>query len=179
MSQSDYASPYANGDVTVYVGDRVLTVSRVAAPWVECVMSPVGPSALLAGLPAHDAGAWVLQDMVTGVVTPRDVSEAAYALLGAVSPFSWWKTARLLALSSRPDICGRLSLERVDPWSLTVAQWVCAVYALITRGLDETARFKINAPLDDPPAGVVDDNWMSDAEFAAMVAQSRNAPGQT
>jgi hypothetical protein len=175
---SEYLSPYDDDHVPVYVLNRSVYVERTAAPWIRCVLAPTGVTALVIGLHDDEWGTWVLSGIASGAVSMDDVKQTAYDLLGDVSPYKWWKTARLLALSSRDDIAGHLTLSGLSPWNLTVAQWVTAVYALLTKGADVKAKFKIDAPLDDPPAGIVDDEWMSDAAFAAMVAQARNAPGQ-
>lgn len=173
-------SPYTRAPLTVTVGGTfdVHTEPAWAAEWIECVISSAGTSALLVGLTDDDTGERLMGALLAGRVTVEEVQQGSYDLLGAASPYKWWKTARLLALSAREDIAGHLTLAGLDPWRLTAAQWVTAVYALCTKGADAKARFKFDAPLDDPPAGVVDDAWMSEDDFAAMVAQARNMPGQ-
>lgn len=176
----DDRSPYARAPLTAMVGGSVeLSIPFAwAAEWVECVLSPAGTSALLVGLAPNGEGDRLVNILISEGVTVAQLQQASYDLLGAASPYKWWKTARLLALSSRDDIAGHLTLAGLDPWNLTVAQWVTAVYALCTKGADAKARFKFDAPLDDPPAGIVDDQWMSEDNFAAMVAAARSAPGQ-
>lgn len=175
---SEYLSPYDREPLWVVVAGQHHRVPREAAPWIPCVLSPTGVTALVVGLTEDHWGEWVLSGIASGAVPVEEVRDTAYGLLAGASPYKWWKTARLLALSSRDDIAGHLTLAGLDPWNLTVAQWVTAVYALLTKGADAKGKFKIDAPLDDPPAGVVDDEWMSDEAFAAMVAQARNSPGQ-
>ena len=172
-------SPYTRAPLTVSVGGQLELVipPAWAAEWIECVLSGVGTSALLVGLAEDGAGERLMERMIDGGVTVEAVQQASYDLLTAAAPYKWWKTARLLALSSRADIAGHLTLAGLDPWRLTVAQWVTAVYASLTKGADAKARFKFDAPLDDPPPGVVGE-WMAEDDFAAMVAAARNAPGQ-
>lgn len=175
----DDRSPYTRAPLTVTVGGRwdLHVPASWAAEWIECVLSNVGTSALLVGLAEEPDGERVMGDLIGGRLTVEQVQQASYDLLAAAAPYKWWKTARLLALSSREDIAGHLTLAGLDPWRLTVAQWVTAVYALCTKGADAKARFKFDAPLDDPPPGIVDE-WMAEDDFAAMVAAARNAPGQ-
>lgn len=174
----EYLSPYDREQLWVVVAGQHRRVPREAAPWISCVLAPTGVTSLVVGLGDDRWGEWMLSGIADGTVPLEEVRDAAYELLGTASPYKWWKTARLLALSSRDDIAGHLTLAGLDPWNLTVAQWVTAVYALLTKNADAKAKFKIDAPLDDPPAGVVDDEWMSEEAFAAMVAQARNSPGQ-
>jgi hypothetical protein len=149
-----------------------------AAEWIECVLSDLGTSALLVGLTDDSTGETITELLMDGTLPVASVQQGSYDLLAAAAPYKWWKTARLLALSARDDIAGHLTLAGLDPWRLTVAQWTAAVYALCTKGADAKAQFKFDAPLDAPPPGVVDDAWMSEDDFAAMVTQARNMPGQ-
>lgn len=176
---SDYVSPYDDSPVSLFVAERHVLIERVAAPWISCVLAPTGVTALVVGLKDDEWGGWVLAALSSGLAPVEEVKQAAYDLLAEVSPYKWWKTARLLALSSRDDIAGHLTLAGVNPWDCTVAQWVTAVYALLTKGADAKGKFKIDAPLDDPPAGIIDDTWLSDEDFAAMVAAARTAPGRS
>lgn len=173
-------NPYARAPLTAQVGARIRVhvPYRPAADWIACIVSNTGTPALLVGLTDPETGDLVTECLMDGRLSVREAQEASYALLTASGPYKWWKTARLLALSARPDVAGHLTLEGLDPHTLTVSQWVTAVYALFTKGREAKDVFKFDAPLDDPPPGVADDEWMGEDDFSAMIAAARNAPGQ-
>jgi hypothetical protein len=171
------SDPYARAGLAVELGGRSLAVPYAPADrWVSCVVE--SPMTIVVGLTSDRDGTAVVERVIDGVITPEDVSAAAYRLLEEAVPYRWWKTVRLLSLSTRDDIVGHLVLAGADPRSLTVAQWCMTVYTLVTRNCDAKERFKTDVAFDDPPPGVVDDQWMSDDDFSAMVAQARAMPGQ-
>lgn len=172
------SDPYRRDPVSVVLGDRAVTVPWAPADrWVTCVVS--SPLGILTGLTSDAEGAEVVERVIDGQLTPDQVSRAAYELLEQAVPYRWWKTVRLLSLSTRDDIVGHMTLAGLDPRGLTVAQWAMAVYVLVTRNCDAKEKFKADAEFDSPPPGVVDDDWMSDDDFNAMVAQARAMPGQS
>jgi hypothetical protein len=96
--------------------------------------------------------------------------------VGRAAPYKWWKTLRLAVLTTRPEILGQLTLAGMDPYTLSLSQWVSATYVLVTRNSDAKDRFKTDVAFDDPPPGIVDDEWMSEDDFNAMVASTRMVP---
>ena len=171
-------SPYAREPLSVTLAGAHLAVPYApAAVWVNALCEGSGHFTLITSLlPERDTAA-VVDRVLNGGVTLEDVQKAAESLLSAAAPYSWWKTARLLSASARQDIAGSLTLSGLDPWELTPAQWATAVYASLVKGLESKDKFKVDAVLDDPPAGVTDE-WMDESEFQAMIAAARNAPGQ-
>ena len=146
--------------------------------WISCTTATLGPVTTLVGLTDDATGAAVVERIVDGRVTPEAAAAAAYDLLGQATPYKWWKSVRLMSLSCRDYIAGHLTLAGLDPRDLTVAQWCASVYTLITRNADDKTKFKTDVVFDDPPPGVVDDDWMSPDDFNAMVAAARAMPGQ-
>lgn len=172
------SNPYARDPLGVRLGGVHVRVPWAPADrWIECTTSSAGLLGILTGLTDDDTGDQLIGRVLDGTIRPDEVASAAYELMGQAAPYRWWKTARLLSLSTRDDIAGHLTLEGLDPRDLTVAQWCAAVYVLVTRTGDRQERFKVDVAFDDPPAGVVDD-VMDDSEFKALVEQARNAPGQ-
>ena len=172
------SDPYARTALSVELGDLIVTVPWVPADrWVSCVT--VSPLTVLSGLTSDADGTAVVERVIDSRLSPEDVARAAYDLLGKAVPFTWWKTVRLLALSTRPDIAGHLTLAGLDPRDLTAAQWAMAVYVLVTRNAESKERFKIDVEFDAPPPGVVEHDWISDDDFNAMVASARAMPGQS
>lgn len=173
------SNPYARDPLGVDLKGLHVRVDWAPADrWIECTTSSAGLIGILTGLTDDETGDRLVERVLGGTVSPEEVATAAYDLIGQAVPYPWWKTVRLLALSTRDDIAGHLTLEGVDPRRLTVAQWCAAVYVLVTRNGDEKERFKVNVAFDDPPAGVVEDAVASQADFDEMVAQSRALPGQ-
>lgn len=171
------SNPYAREAYTVRLGDLDVRVPWSAADrWVTCVTA--SPLAILAGLAEGPEDLIVVDRLIDGALTLEEVSAAAYKLLEQAVPYRWWKTVRLLSLSTRGDIAGHLTLAGLDPRDLTVAQWCAAVYVLVTRNADTKEKFKTDAEFDAPPPGVVDDQWINDDEFNAMVESARAMPGQ-
>lgn len=172
-------SPYSRTPLYVDLGGLAVEVAYApAAEWVNAVSSGAGALPLLTMLTDRPTGDRIVHGLIDGRYALREVQEAAYALLTEATPYTWWKSARLLSVARQDDVAGHLTLAGVDLWSVTPAQLVAAVYTLLVKGLDAPKKFRVDAELDNPPPGVVDDAWMSDADFAALVAQARNAPGQ-
>lgn len=172
------SDPYRRRPASVDVGGLSVVVPWSAADrWIACVTE--SPLTILAGLPDPDTADRVVGGVIDGRISPEDAARAAYALLEQAVPYRWWKTVRLLSLSTRDDIAGHLTLSGLDPRDLTVAQWAMAVYVLVTRNSDTKERFKIDVEFDAPPPGVADNDWISDDDFNAMVAQARAMPGQS
>lgn len=173
-------SPYAREEIFVRVaGTDVQIPYAPAAVWIEALTTDSGTAPLVTVLASQQDSDLILSRVLAGRISWDDVQRASYELLKEASPFKWWKTARLLAAAGRPDFVGLLLTHGVDPWNRSAAEVACVVYSLLTRNTDAKGKFKIDAQVDDPPPGIVDDEWMSESDFAAMVAQARNAPGTT
>lgn len=171
------SDPYAREEQMVRLGDRDVRVPYASADrWISCVTA--SPVTILTGLTDGPTAEAVVWSVVDGDVSPEQVSATAYQLLERVVPYRWWKTVRLLGLSTRDDIVGHLTLSGLDPRDLTVAQWCAAVYTLVTRNADTKERFKVDVEFDAPPPGIVENDWISDDEFKAMVESARAMPGQ-
>ena len=172
-------SPYSRAPLSIDVAGRTVTVPYApAAVWIEALLAGGGTPALLVALTDDATGDRIMSGMLGGDIPMRGIQQASYDLLAVAAPYKWWKTAKLLSSAGRDDLAGHLLLSGVDPWRHSVAEISCAVYALLTKGTDRSSRFKIDAEIDDPPPGIVDDDWMSEDDFEAMVADARNSPGQ-
>src|SRR6478609_563710 len=165
-------NPYSRAPLHIELGAVSVEVAYApSAVWAGALSSGHGPVTLLTALTDAAAGDRILHGLVDGSLHLRDVQEAAYALLAEATPYSWWKAARLLTTAGTDVMVGNLALAGVDPWSVSASQLACTVYVLMTRNLDVSKKFQMDAELDNPPAGVVDDSWMSDQDFNALVAQ--------
>ena len=171
-------TPFSDDALTVDLGgERVAIPHRNAVEWINAIHGPQSVAGLVVILARETSRELILDALSTGDLENEQLSKASYDLLKMAAPFySWWVTAKLLILSGKPEVLGRTVLAGMDPWSLTVAQWVTAIYALLTEHADEKGRFKFDAMLQTPPAGIEDDDW-GDESFDAMVAQARRMPG--
>jgi hypothetical protein len=171
-------SPYARNPYAFELaGEHYRVPFRPAAVWVEAVCGG-HTERVLTELMDEETGALIVHQLVSGGLDREAVRRASYALLKDAAPYPWWKTVRLLMQSTTDTVAGHMTLAGADPWSLSVAQWTATVYTLLTRHQDVKGRFKIDAELENPPPGADEDDWMSEAAFAALVANARNAPGQ-
>ncbi len=93
--------------------------------------------------------------LLSGDVTGVDLQRAACAVIAAVSGRPWWEAVRLVGAvdSSSGELYGHLLLHGVDPGRVTFAGWCAAVYALVTRNMDEKARNQFDFDLKLPPPG--------------------------
>ena len=170
------SNPYARDSLGVFLGELEVRIPWAPADrWISGCLA--GPVTLLVALTGPDTGMAVTEALLEERVSPQEADQAAYTLLERATPYRWWKAVRLVGLSAGDTTAGALTLKGLDPRTLTIGQWVTAVYALYTNGADQKGKFKIDALLDDPPAGVLE--WQTDAEFNAMVEAARSAPGQT
>lgn len=170
--------PFSDDPITVDLGgERVMVPHRNAAEWINAIHGPQSVPGLVVVLARETSSELILDALGNGDLENEQLAAASYELLVQAVPFyRWWVTARLLMVSSKPDVLGRTVLAGMDPWTLTVAQWVAAVYVLLTKNADEKGKFKFDAQLEATPAGVEDDDW-GDESFDAMVAQARQMPG--
>lgn len=155
---------------------RVTLPYNPAAAWIGAVCGTTTTAgALLPLLAEGDRGA-VIGRLARGTLPADAVASALYeALRTAVPELAWWETYRLLALSAQPSPAGRMLLAGLDPWQLPVAAWCYALYELMVTGASERDRFRFDAQLKTPPAGVDDD--FGDMDFDQMVAAARSTPG--
>lgn len=172
------SSPYARDPLSVELNGAYIRVPyRSAAEWVSAILDSTGPSAVLSGLAGGQTRELLLDGLASGETTSDALAQASYSLFREAAPaWSWWETYRLLHVSADKLIAGRLALAGMDPWSLTVAQWVSGVYVVIQEDQDQKDQFRFDASLSAAPEGVEDDDW-GDMSFDQMVASARSTPG--
>lgn len=168
---------YGRGTLTIPLGEFTVSVPfHPADVWVEGLDK--GPVGLLMHLIRRGTSENILIGLGAGEITDGQVADAAFALLKAAMPYTWWEAWRLLAVSRTPEVMGRLVLAGLDPRNMTAAMWASAVYALLTKNLDKAERFKFDANLSVPPEGFDDDEWGTE-DFETMVQQARQMPGMS
>lgn len=171
-------NPFARATVRVTLDrERVTLPYAPAAAWIGAVCSSAGPSGALLPLLPPDVRPVILTCLARGTLTAEHTASAFHeALRTAVPEYAWWESYRLLILSTRPDAAGRLVVAGMDPWKHTASAWCYGVYELMTHGLEAKDKFRFDAELKAPPAGVDDDDW-GDMDFDQMVSAARSTPG--
>lgn len=152
---------------------------RSAGAWLEILEVTPLDSLTLAALDSEDR--WDVQDkMLDGEIRAPELATSAQALLKQITGYErWWIGYRLAVAAMDPAILGPLILAGLRSDDVTLPQWCAATYALLTRNASSEDKFKVDAHLDVPLAGVDpgtawDDMGMSAAEMRAM---ADNLPG--
>lgn len=170
--------PFAREPWRVTVArERVSLPYTPAADWINAICtSGTTAGSLLPLLTGADRDR-IIALLARGALSADEAAAGFYeALRAAVPEMAWWESYRLLALSAGPSPAGRMLLAGLDPWQLPPAAWCYALYELMTQGASERDRFRFDAQLKTPPAGVPDDDF-GDMDFDQMVAAARSTPG--
>lgn len=147
-------------------GETFLLPWRPAAEWADCLNRYTLLSVNLAEPKTRNRMAALLLD-VPG--TGEEIQRESYRLLSEQTGRKWWEALRLLANANSPEALGHLTLEGVDPWSVSVGQWCAATYVLYTRNQDMQGRLKFDFTLSIPPEGF-DDEWDDGADDVEAIA---------
>lgn len=171
-------TPYDRGPHTIGAGPLSLTLGfRPAGVWIPALVAPrldpVFPDALEPGSREDLAVA-----LATGSVTTADLNTAIRNLISEASGWrEWWAAIRLAAVSTSRETSGHLALAGLDPQSVSLAEWLNAVYVLHTRHAKPEDVFKFEASLIAPPPGI-EDEWDDDGEdFHMMMSAAASLPG--
>lgn len=173
------ANPFSRSPLAADLGAGLglLVPHAPAAKWIDAVISSPDPGKIILHLATEEAADQILDRMISGHLDPSDLDKASYGLIRQACPYpEWWKSVRLLVLSTGADVCGRTVAAGMDPWSLTAGQWVTGVYAMLAEGIPKDKLFQFDSSLEAVPPGVEDDVWGAD-DFDAMVQQARMMPG--
>ncbi|MCX0246407.1 hypothetical protein [Streptomyces drozdowiczii] len=169
--------PFAREPLRVTIAsERVTLPYQPAAGWIGAICGSATTAGALLPLLADPDRARTITRLARGTLAADTVAAALYeALRAAVSELAWWETYRLLVLSTQPSAAGRMLLAGLDPWQQPPAAWCYALYELMTQGVADKDRFRFDAQLKTPPAGVDED--FGDMDFDQMVAAARATPG--
>lgn len=171
-------TPYDRGPHTISAGPVPLVVDyRPAVVWIPALvgsrLEPVFQDALTVRSREELAVALTL-----GTVTTADLAQASKDLIRDASGWNeWWAAVRLAVVSCDRTVAGHLALAGVDPGSVSLAQWLAAVYTLHTRNSKPEDEFKFTAALVTPPPGH-ESEWDDDGEdFHMMMNAAASLPG--
>lgn len=147
---------FARDDLTVSLAGRTYAVAwRSASSWCALLRSP----STLAGACLEGADReLVTRQIMTDDIALGELQDAGRQLLERVSGWRWWEAERLVSTSASRGIYGELALSGVDPERVSLAQWLAATYALLSRNRDTIGMMKLDAMISVPPRGY-EDEW--------------------
>lgn len=170
-------SPYSRAPYSLLVGPLSYTLEyRPAGDWVPLLAEGEVFRWVLSMLDTKQAAA-LAHALAVQQVSAEDLKQGVLKLICDATGYGqWWGPIRLCALSDSRDGAGYLTLQGVDPWRVSIAQWCAAVYTLYTQHADEKGKFKFDAHLATPPPGY-ETAWDDGSDFDMMVQASRSLPG--
>lgn len=147
----------------VTVGGVQYTVRAMdAARWIIALTGDLHSSVLPGFLRAAERADLVQRSMV-GEVPSGAVWDAARDVIEVASGRRWWQAMYLVGYAEHNGgaLYGRLLLAGVSPRGMPFAAWCAAMFAMITKDMDETQRAKFDASFMMPPDGDVSqvDDW--------------------
>lgn len=122
----------------------------------------------------------LMDAVAAGSLLPDRVKRAQYAIITNATGRPWWEALRLAATVTGSDgrIMGSLVLAGVRAESMPIADYLCAVWAFLTRNADEKDLLKLESQLKMPPPDAEDEDYdMYEDDFAGTVQQLQNMPG--
>lgn len=143
----------------IQIGDKLYQIPALpAVTWLD-ILAADQPDLLdvLPGLIDDPACSGHLNDLLLdGTWTREDYEETVLAIIAVASGRYWWTTFRLLGAAKDPLIGdwlrGNLVLHHIDAEKLSLAAWLDALYAIMTKNMDPDRCAKFDAQLNQPPA---------------------------
>ena len=132
---------------------------RDAVAWLQHLLTEdLNPEAVFPGLCEPEEEIAVLEHVITAGVTPKQMEQAFFDTLEAVTGRRWWVALRLLrsVRDSWDRVGGVLALHGITGRDVSVAFWLDAAYAVILDALKEgdVANVgKFTSQLVSPPPG--------------------------
>lgn len=143
----------------IQIGDKLYQIPALpAVVWLD-ILADEQPD-LLGVLPGlvddPDCGDHLTELMLDGSWTAEDYEETVLAVVAVASGRYWWTAFRLLGAAKDPLIGdwlrGNLVLHHIDAEKLSLAAWLDALYAIMTKNMDPDRCAKFDAQLNQPPA---------------------------
>lgn len=161
--------------IDVEVGEYEYTIPALPAlPWLEAVLDTDG-AAIIPGLLSSADQRDIMDDYVSGAVTPEDLLRAARNALGAAAGRPYWEADRLIRGAAHQDawavVSGELVTSGVDLERISIAAYCNAVYAYAVRNASKEDRERLDLELKMIPADVnIEDVYDEDEETANFMA---------
>jgi hypothetical protein len=152
--------------VDVHAADRRYTIPALrATPWLLAVLEG-SPLAVVPGLLADETA---LDDLLLdGLIDVAELTAAAHAAVEAAAGVRWWVAERLTASIAGTALGGELVLRGVDPDRVSLGAYLLAGWRRAVTLMSERDRFRWEAELERPPAGVSVDEAYDAAEGEAL-----------
>lgn len=143
----------------IAIGDRVYRIAaHPALVWLD-ILADDTPD-LLAVLPGliddPGCGDHLTELMLDGTIGREDYEDTVLAVITVAAGRYWWACFRLLGAAKDPLIGdwlrGNLVLHHIDAQQLSLAAWLDALYAIMTKNMDPDRCAKFDAQINQPPA---------------------------
>lgn len=156
-------------------GIEIIIPAAPASRWLYALTASNLEMAVLPGMLADREARLVAALLENERITPVQLNNAAYGAISLAAGMDWWVALRLAGSANHADgnILGELTLRGVDPAAMPLARWCAAVYALVTRNLDDTELMKTKARLflvPNLPGLEIEEAGIDDAQVIAMLA---------
>lgn len=152
-----------------------------AARWLDLLSTGAWPVRLIQAMDgeAHER---LLADVESGALAvPDGLLPLAREVLSEAAGRPWWEVETLVSTCYGGDgrVLGMVLLSGIDPGSVTLASFCCAVWAQVTKGADGIELMKAEAQLKVPPPEVTAEELEQQPEedMAAMVERMRAMSG--
>lgn len=173
---SDFATAaFRSGPFTVTVrGERYTIPATTAARWIALLGMDQWPVELLYRLTPESRGRF-LDHAEEGDADGPYLTELAREMLATAAGCPWWEAERLASFALSPEPLGALLLKGVDPGRLTLAAFLAAMRSLVTQGLPDTDRMRLEAELTMvPPEAAA---GQPEEDLSSVVDRLRGMPG--
>lgn len=148
-----------------------------AEEWLELLGSLSYPISLNK-LVSSDTWDEALTRLADGTLSMDDFRYLIRKGLGEAAARPWWEAERILgACLEEPRLLGQVLLSGLDPSRITLAAFTAAVWALLTKGLDDTGLMKLESQILVPPPDADLNDMPADEDFTELARKLRSAPG--
>lgn len=154
-----------------------------AAEWFAAVLSSEqGP--LVPGLLVPEDQETVIDLLMEGAITKRQLDQANHEALAAASGWKWWEAERLIASAAVgwKVIGGLLQGAGLDMTRASLGAVLSSMYAMAVSNMKKEDRFTFDSQISAPPLGAARE-WFDESAYADNFAellkahQSKTLPG--
>lgn len=145
-----------------------------AAQWLELLAEGNWPVRVLHRIPDDQYDAFLsLPDL-----DRARLMRLSRLILETAGGRRWWEVQRVAeSVISSPQVLGAVLLRGVDPERMTLAAFVCVVWALLTQSGDDMQRAQAEMELTMPPPEALEDEPEPVYEMQDLVTRMRSLPG--
>lgn len=167
--------------VDVTIGAWAYTIPAYPADrWIEALLDPAGPRAIVPGMLGADDQVDVNHRWVTGDIDADTLVTAARSAVGTAAGRFWWEATRIVELVTEaktwPILYGRLLRSGVRLDQVSLSAFCDVIWSMLMENANDEQRHQIEMELSLPPADVeVDEMYDEEREAAAFEAELQAA----